>query len=951
MKKAKSLVALLIAALMAFTLVLTACEHQHTFAEEWSSDETSHWHAATCEHTSEVADKADHTWGDDGKCTVCGRDKSQSGTVTTNEPLMELEDYQAYIVDELTALKDRIGSINSTVDSAIKTAYDSAVASINAGKNTSEVLNAYVAGKQAVANCIPLANGIFDYTTLNNAQRTEILGLLEAYGYHTGSTGIPLYGRGGYVIYSDRVTLGSETYIPGYGFGVLAEGSINGDLETEQTAAWKKYYHSYSSQDDGTANYLNSELESVGGTYGYIAASLWTNFMNEEKNGYDWVPELAVGNPVAIDPDANGMAKKWKVELRKDLKYSTLSTATGRQAFNDRPVELEDFITPFKLLLNQNNGYFRGSEMSTQTGISKIPGVAEYYAATEGKGEGILSDDVVDFGQVGISVAEEEGHWYMYYELGQKVTMFNARYYFGSSLYMPIPKEFIDLVGVDCYLGFDSDGLTTPVDNSLSLGAYVLERWDSNQQIVFKKNPNYVYANEKYKIEGVHINILEAAKEDPEAGIKEFEAGRIDACSIPSTKLKDYVGNPLVRTTADDAVFKLNVNALDQETWIELFGENGTVATHPQSDYRTVVPALSNAHFRQALSYALNRAEYSSDLGNIPSANFFSSDYMSDAENGVAYNLTDAHKKAVADLLKGAEDTYGYSLELARDYFRMALDELEATGVYTRGTPSNPTVIKLEIIWQDASQEERDHKYVKQYWENAFNDESVSGGCYKLEISFWAPTDYNETYNRLKAAEYDIGFGSIGGNSLDPLGFMNTVSSDPVISSGWTLNWGVKTNNVDADLLVYNGMRWSFDALYKASQEASIVENGQLVPTISIDDQYNRVADGVEVTVTVSWASVVDDLVVEDFVLFGSNFLATEDYNEFSIFDCIQGEPIKGENSITYKILVKSSDIALFGYSSNQGIDIYLGYSIPEIGFEFPVDCYMSIYYDFVPAA
>ena len=61
--------------------------HTHKFAEEWTSDSSGHWHAATCEHTTEVSGKAEHTFGEyvsnndatteaDGtktrECSVCG---------------------------------------------------------------------------------------------------------------------------------------------------------------------------------------------------------------------------------------------------------------------------------------------------------------------------------------------------------------------------------------------------------------------------------------------------------------------------------------------------------------------------------------------------------------------------------------------------------------------------------------------------------------------------------------------------------------------------------------------------------------------------------------------------------------------------------------------------------------------------------------------------------------
>ncbi len=70
-------------------------KHTHTFSDEWSSDEANHWHAAACGHTSEVSDKAAHTWNDgeittpatettDGvktyTCTACGRTRTETIT-------------------------------------------------------------------------------------------------------------------------------------------------------------------------------------------------------------------------------------------------------------------------------------------------------------------------------------------------------------------------------------------------------------------------------------------------------------------------------------------------------------------------------------------------------------------------------------------------------------------------------------------------------------------------------------------------------------------------------------------------------------------------------------------------------------------------------------------------------------------------------------------------------
>lgn len=76
--------------------------HTHTFDEsKWVRDETAHWHAASCEHTTETKDKAAHTWNDGeitthascteegGKtytCTVCGYEKSEVIAVAEHIP-------------------------------------------------------------------------------------------------------------------------------------------------------------------------------------------------------------------------------------------------------------------------------------------------------------------------------------------------------------------------------------------------------------------------------------------------------------------------------------------------------------------------------------------------------------------------------------------------------------------------------------------------------------------------------------------------------------------------------------------------------------------------------------------------------------------------------------------------------------------------------------------------
>ena len=279
----------------------------------------------------------------------------------------------------------------------------------------------------------------------------------------------------------------------------------------------------------------------------------------------------------------------------------------------------------------------------------------------------------------------------------------------------------------------------------------------SDQQIVYKKNPNYVFADTKYAILGIHDKIYPAAESDATAGFQEFLAEHFDAAGIPQDYLDEYRNDPRTRSTTGNSNFKLNVNACDAETWEYLFGENGVATQTAKSDYWNLKPALGNHHFVQALGLSIDRLSFATARGSIPSVDYLASNYMSDPENGISYSTTEAHKKAVEALLEGT-DGNGFNIELARDYFRMALTELEAEGAYTPGTKDAPTQIDIEIAWMRPTQEDQYHNEIKNYIETAFNDESVCGGVYQLSVNFWVGNDWSDVYyKKMMVGQFDLG--------------------------------------------------------------------------------------------------------------------------------------------------------------------------------------------------
>jgi len=706
-----------------------------------------------------------------------------------------------------------------------------------------------------------LASGVYSFVASSYELRTEILGALEKYAVENFLTGISFMDDGGYSLYRPEVQRGVTNYITGYGWGTLSDGDITADLATESNPNWKRYYHTFLTEDPKHINYGDDKGSVVGDLIGYMASGYWGTRINETKDGYEWYADLAKEMPQPVNEIGNtGLATtySWKLKTGADgLVYNTLTNKEGLKEYKNRPVAADDYLTSYKMLFTKGHNWARGAE--TLTGAGSIKGSEKYYNSSAA---GFNEEAWKDFG---LKVEEVNGEAVMTVEFNVPCSSFYAMYYMASSIHAPVPMDFIKELGdgdfakgAALYQKTSLEKGYTPVDTSLSSGPYVLEAWAADQEIVFKKNELFE-TNGRYKIAGVHYNILEAATTDPEAGLKEFLAGNIHACGIPSTRLDEFknlnneqgyaVYNP------GGSNFKLNVNACDKETWEYLFGVEGVITQTTEDKYWDVEPAMGNRNFLKGLSYSINRQEFGESKGVGPSIDFFGDAYLSDPENGVAYNDTEAHKNAIAELTSANE--YGYDVETAKAYFRKALEELVEAGEYKSGD-----VITLELAWQTQSQFATYGDPISAYFHEAFDSVGEEFGI-TLECTNWAGAVWSDVYyNKMMVGQYDIGFGSVSGNTLNPLNFIEVLKSDN--SSGFTLNWGCDTNAVEVE---YNGELWSFDSLWQAAETGGYFEKGLFKPSHDaavVEESLKQDANGtVTLVVDANILEGYDDLKVE----------------------------------------------------------------------------------------
>ena len=140
------------------------------------------------------------------------------------------------------------------------------------------------------------------------------------------------------------------------------------------------------------------------------------------------------------------------------------------------------------------------------------------------------------------------------------------------------------------------------------------------------------------------------------------------------------------------------------------------------------------------------------------------------------------------------------------------------------------------------------------------------------------------------------------------------------------MNWGPNTNDPNVDLLVYNGYRWSYDALYLAANGQTVVENGANVPAYQAEITDQKVnADGsvtsaVEIQLTLPEASEVE---VQNVIMCWYQE-GDEGYKEASVLEATVVSSANGKVVLT---ITTSADLTAEFYGE-MGFDVIFALTI-----------------------
>ena len=708
-----------------------------------------------------------------------------------------------------------------------------------------------------------LAEGMMDFSQLDWQERSKILAQLEYYALRNHTAGIPLYDDASYEQFSSRVSLPSNKYLTNYGFGT-SYGTIDGSKNmyngpiSESNEKWKNYFHGYTSTDSGTFNGWNSTGSDVTDRISMINSVYFGVKANSDNTAYSWLGSLSQEDaPImlnadgeVVQPDADGYitqtqtqqdgSKKevkilyteatsqyWRVKVKtgSNLKYHTADVSKWKTKYDGREVKLEDYLTPFKAMLMTNMA--RTSELVSDT--SGLQGAMDFFYNNN---KTKYLDDWANSG-VGIQLNEEESA--IEFKFIQPKSVSYARTSLSSSLYSPLPQEFIEDLGNGSFTtGSTTYGTITTsksgdytdvFDNILVLGAYIPEYWQQNSRIVYRANKDYFEASD-FHYEG-YSEVIFSGNDPDEQAYTAFLNNELDEVTIPMSQLSHRNDANVLRTEGS-TVIKLNLNTTTDEEWEYYFGKNGTITTHKESDYWNTQAIMSNDDFLDGLYFAIDRKELADQAGRNPATSYLSKAYMLDPAGQVSYRDSIYGKGVLSDFEKAAGNEYCYSKSLAEEYFKRAGKAMIDEGYYSSGD-------EITIVGVYRYQKTIDNlgSYIKSYIEDAFNEANKANGLtlkLKLEVG---GTQYTDTYTKMDKGEFDIAEGAISGNVLNPLEFMNTLSTNKALNSGFCLNWGHRTDKLHTDgstdryAATYEGLDYSYDALWNASQGITAVMAGE----------------------------------------------------------------------------------------------------------------------------
>ena len=652
---------------------------------------------------------------------------------------------------------------------------------------------------------IELAGGedgeLFNLKYAEPEVRAELAATIERWLINHGLS-IPVFYQNSFTLYSERIQLPVEDYVPLMGFGptygTFTTGTCAG---TEEDPA----YRTYTTASPVTLFHSNYKDSAESDILELVESALFGIYWNQNFDGYVVAPDLAASLAYPVVQDASGnwvkveepdvlsetKAKAWKVEIRDDIKWSDGSAIT-----------LDDFMTNYKYLIDPKLKCSRANVFWSQA--LKVVGTENYYS---GKGT---------WEEVGI-IADEESNSIVF-KLISELNSWDFHYNMSSFILGPVKadlfKELLSADGKEAGYG-ELDTSKTTVDSMLFSGQYMIEYYEKDKETRYvtnpywKKNPEVPHAMTPEKLTSVVVK-------DSNAAFELWQQGKLDVIGIPASKYDEYKNNPSIKSAPDSTVWRFSVNQMSQEELDAEFGKGAWEAK----------PILANENFHWALYFGMNRVKIAKDVlkTSSPAQFYLNNAYFINGASGTGYRASDWAKKVATGIFHGdidlLEESYGYSPDDAVEFYIAALKDLEKAGKLTKK-------VSIEIASFDGTTHENMLDVIAADFNALFNNEKVKEAFpdVTFEMTTSPQPGMDIYYQKQMKGKYDLAVAGISGSVMDVISLFDVFSSDKSVNQ-LRLSLGVDTTDVKNNPVLFQGMYWAYDALVAAANGPTWIVNG-----------------------------------------------------------------------------------------------------------------------------
>ncbi len=395
--------------------------------------------------------------------------------------------------------------------------------------------------------------------------------------------------------------------------------------------------HDYTTTEITTLNPFTNGDTSATSLLNCMSLRLYIKVPNVTGDGYDWLPELAAGEPVSMNEEGT----LWEIPIRQGLIWEDGTAITAHDIVYSAKMCMDP------LLLNRRAGTYASNYVT-------IKNATEYYLqASEGNAP-------VDWETVGIRAKDD---FTLTLELESFATPGDIKDHFNTKWSNIVHKATFEAC-------FNADRTQntygTSKDTIMSCGRFLLTDFQPSQYFAYKRNENYPHGD-LVKVEGWDCTVVA----DANTAMQLFLAGELDMVTLSSSTKEQYEEDPRVHESFSDNVSCMIIN-------IGNTNQNGI---------------FQNLNFRKALFYGIDRVSVAKIVKGQPANWIVSNKCVSDPDTGIPFRSLDSSKAYLGE-------NFSYDPDLAKSYYQKALTECGLTEVtvellYSEKSANNKAISEL----------------------------------------------------------------------------------------------------------------------------------------------------------------------------------------------------------------------------------------------------------------